>query len=382
MRQIGIDQHAQFVKERLEEHSKSINDPITKNHMSIFLRKKQPTKQKTQLSVLKEDCSLFSRLYIACQSRDGELDQFFSHENQPWPPSIAKLGEMRSGTKSDLLGCIENMVNSQQQAPTVDVEIFDGAFVVQMLKPGDSKTFQQYIENRFLPFLSRETQTIKRFDIVWDMYLTNSLKALTRQKRGHGVRRKVLPTSLIPGNWQSFLRVDENKNELFKLLAEQIISKHKGDQELYCTYGEQVLCSPPRQDTDAIEPCSHEEADTRMMVHINDAVSGGHTRIMVRTADTDVVVITVSIMHHLNLPEIWIAFGVGKHFRYIPIHEIACILGPAKSDALRVFHALTGCDVVSFFHGRGKRTAWDTWKVFSDSDRCLLLFSSNIQPVG
>jgi len=26
-----------------------------------------------------------------------------------------------------------------------------------------------------------------------------------------------------------------------------------------------------------------------------------------------------------------------------------------------MFHALTGCDTVSFFAGRGKRTAWEVW---------------------
>ena len=31
-----------------------------------------------------------------------------------------------------------------------------------------------------------------------------------------------------------------------------------------------------------------------------------------------------------------------------------------------MFHALTGCDTVSFFGGRGKKTAWDTWMVFPE----------------
>ena len=29
-------------------------------------------------------------------------------------------------------------------------------------------------------------------------------------------------------------------------------------------------------------------------------------------------------------------------------------------------HALTGCDTASFFSGRGKKTAWDVWKVFPE----------------
>ena len=31
-----------------------------------------------------------------------------------------------------------------------------------------------------------------------------------------------------------------------------------------------------------------------------------------------------------------------------------------------MFHALTGCDTVSFFSGRGKKTVWDVWKVFPE----------------
>ena len=34
--------------------------------------------------------------------------------------------------------------------------------------------------------------------------------------------------------------------------------------------------------------------------------------------------------------------------------------------AWSMFHAFTGCDTVSSFGGRGKKTAWDTWMTFSD----------------
>lgn len=61
---------------------------------------------KTSMQALTNNCSLFSRLHIACQSRDGDLDNFFKHENQPWPPSLSKLGELRTGKKADLLDCL------------------------------------------------------------------------------------------------------------------------------------------------------------------------------------------------------------------------------------------------------------------------------------
>ena len=31
-----------------------------------------------------------------------------------------------------------------------------------------------------------------------------------------------------------------------------------------------------------------------------------------------------------------------------------------------MFHAFTGCDTVSAFCGRGKKTVWNTWKVYAE----------------
>ena len=58
--------------------------------------------------------------------------------------------------------------------------------------------------------------------------------------------------------------------------------------------------------------------------------------------------------------ELWIAFGTDKLFRYLAIHDIASQLGPKKAKALLILHAVTVCDTVSFFSGKGKPTAWDT----------------------
>jgi len=33
-------------------------------------------------------------------------------------------------------------------------------------------------------------------------------------------------------------------------------------------------------------------------------------------------------------------------------------IGEEKSQALTFFHAFTGCDTVSFFSNRGKKSAW------------------------
>ena len=57
---------------------------------------------------LESACHLFSRLYVASQFRDVNLNDYFSNENQPCPPSVSARGKLKLGTKSDIVRCIED----------------------------------------------------------------------------------------------------------------------------------------------------------------------------------------------------------------------------------------------------------------------------------
>lgn len=73
------------------------------------------------------------------------------------------------------------------------------------------------------------------------------------------------------------------------------------------------------------------EADTCILLHVNDTARNGIKHVMLCTVDTDAVVVNVSCMDQLYLHSLWIAFGAGKHFRYIAINELSRSLGPQKS---------------------------------------------------
>lgn len=113
--------------------------------------------------------------------------------------------------------------------------------------------------------------------------------------------------------------------------------------------------------------CNHEEADTRIVVHVRHALERGAESILVRTVDTDVIVILVGKLHDLlaynTRAKVWVAFGMGRHFSFININRICSNLGEARARALPVFHAFTGCDCTSQFFGIGKVTAWKAWEV-------------------
>ena len=362
----GITQYSSFVKEVLVDRTVSIHEPIRKNNVLIFKHSATKSKSRTkqQMEDMKSDCSLFSQLFISSQVRDGDLEQFFMHENHPWPPSLSQHGKLRLPTcKSRLL---ELLPKSESDGPgSVDAKIFDGPAVVHALPRGDTSTFVEYSANIFIPWTIRQLHNCKRIDVVWDTYKDNSLKAATR-KRGKGVRRKVSPGTKMPGQFAAFLQNAQNKEELFGLLTEAVCAfEYPTEKEVYITRGQSVVSkttSEPMQSSD------HEEADTRMCLHIADAVRKGATTVMVSTVDPDVVIILVGLFTEIVKlrpdVELWVAFGTGKSYRRLLVNDICEQLGEEKCGALPFFHAFTGSDTTSQFNGKAKKSCWEAWEAF------------------
>ena len=135
---------------------------------------------------------------------------------------------------------------------------------------------------------------------------------------------------------------------------------------MYATDGHDVLCSMAQIYLTGLVPCSHEEADTCLFLHVADAVKKGYRKLLVRTVDTDVVVVAIATLNRTKPGEFWVAFGTGGHFRFIPIHEVAAAVGPRKSATVYLLHPLIGCDTVSSFAGIVKKNAWAAWNVYPE----------------
>ena len=61
-----------IVNQRFVERSKPVTQPLKKNNLPTFTSTKKKTvskKKKAKIGVLKEDCALFLRLYIAKESK-------------------------------------------------------------------------------------------------------------------------------------------------------------------------------------------------------------------------------------------------------------------------------------------------------------------------
>ncbi|EDO35715.1 predicted protein [Nematostella vectensis] len=304
MEELGKKQCETFISERLEEQIKPLKDPISRNKLAFFERsskKRKKSKGQQQLSSMKSDCSLFSRLFIACQTRDGDLEEFFEHENQACPPSISEQGNLRlPRQKSELTTCLEDLTEPTRTAPAnPDVIIFDGAVIVNMIKP------------------SPEDKTRHSFSKQNGSILC-------------GMREKCIVSS----------------------------------------FRQWILSSIPIEEVTRITPCSHEEADTRMFLHVAHALSSGSTRVVLRTVDTDVLVIAVAYFQKLQMLSqasvgLLVAFGTGAYLRDIAAHEVTGSF-TGNVAALLTFHAFTGCDTVSCFYGKGKKKALETWHIYPE----------------
>lgn len=162
-----------------------------------------------------------------------------------------------------------------------------------------------------------------------------------------------------------FLRHSQNKQELFRYLSDESVSSLKDVQsDFYITAEDIVRHVGPGNNM--VGKCNHEEADTRIVLHVLHSLQEGARTILVRTVDSDVVVILV---YHFNSfldiaedCQLLIHFGLGNNKRIIDVEKITTALGPRRSRALPLWYALTGCDSTSSIRGKSKTMAFKAWK--------------------
>ena len=104
------------------------------------------------------------------------------------------------------------------------------------------------------------------------------------------------------GEGGEFLRLTDNKKELFSFLSREVITTPTYKQVI-STLLEDVVCRLER-DREGLAPCSHDETDSRMMVHVPSSTT------LLLSAQWTVNVFAQSAT---SLTSLWVAFGTPKH---------------------------------------------------------------------
>lgn len=185
--------------------------------------------------------------------------------------------------------------------------------------------------------------------------------------RGKGSRKLVRLNTTIPRNWFEFLRHAENKKDLFSLISNYFKNVPLAENKvLVCNNNEETFYNSSSSDIiEMIGVCNHEEADSRIFVHSLNCLQNNLKKILIKTVDTDVIILAIFYQYQHQQQDVWIEFGIGKNLQYVSCMEISNNLKD-KCLGLPFFHAFTGCDVTSAFFGKGKRKCWEAWEAFLD----------------
>ena len=103
---------------------------------------------------------------------------------------------------------------------------------------------------------------------------------------------------------------------------------------------------------------THEEADTRLVLHLAHCFRRGYQQVIVKANETDILAM---LIQHLKIltskctasdPELYLKFR-DKTF---PIHQVVKKVPIAVTNTITFLQCFTGCDTVSFFYSKDKKT--------------------------
>ena len=113
-------------------------------------------------------------MYISTQIHGENVLEFFSHETLQHPPALVKGGEMRTGTKSDLVKCIlpDSTTSTIDSQPKGTGAVLEGSVLVNVVKPKKNQSFKYYSSEVFYPQIGKHQDLYfaNRVDVVFDTY--------------------------------------------------------------------------------------------------------------------------------------------------------------------------------------------------------------------
>ena len=238
--------------------------------------------------------------------RELDLKEVFKYPLGPFPWALAGvMGDLKKTNKATLLNEVEKLTELLDSLPDDYASIFDGMAIVQKTR-ATGLTFGELAHQMFQSILS-SSRGAKRIDVVFDVYMENSIKSAERLRRSTGnlTFQQLIPSYPVKQHNQ-FLSSPANKRELIKFLPDQwkqeehFLTVESGtfyvtcDKKCFQLSKEGMLEVPELEST-------HEEADKRMMLQAIHATNQLIHNIVIHTPDTDVVVIALSVSETVSI---------------------------------------------------------------------------------
>ena len=231
---------------------------------------------------------------------------------------------------------------------------------IRMIKMTTQKTFGQSIKTVF-----RKAQSVcstQEIHIVLDSYLDKSTKESERIRRTSSSVSmdlvSICSETPVPVQLEKFWASSTNKQNLQSLaITEAKMYSAQTSTPLVVSgviVNGEVLPAQRFTNGEAHSLMelknSIEEADYRLVPHVNWAAQHNTKKVVLLSNDTDVIAIMLQYIETFKsngLSELWIQFGTGEKQRLLPLHTLQKRLGPDLSRVLVKAHLASGNDALS-----------------------------------
>jgi len=377
---LGTDLYNAYKSQRLaNEGTACIWDPIKRNKLKLRSTNNKKVKIEIAGTVteLTNDRSLFARLMIVTRSkRDLDLREILGkYELCAVPRSLFTNDSImhQCPMKSKLIHILQSLAvnNEEEQLPSpvlgagFTVAVVDGMAELQALvKPSFVRNVSD-LATIFVQRIERKYRQYDDFHIVFDSYQQQSIKNITRDKRLHGTaatKYKIYDnTDISAVSMKKLLSHIDTKDHLTEYLSKKLL-EHARTWHQTCIVAWRSEAASTHGDFSCLKS-THEEADTKMILHSINACDRGAKKLLVFAQDTDVLVLLVR--RYPRLPgESFFVPATGRH---ISISEIYKSLGELKASALPRFHAFSGCDTTGCVKGKGKLSYWQIFQSIGEN---------------
>ena len=378
---VGAQQYLNFCKSRFVYGKDTLDTKISKNLLK--LPKDSDTVQK-EIPRITINESLLNKLRDACKFRQKIAREVFKHEWTRLPECfVMKNGKPYHNSKSSILECVVTEDTDSGECINSTSIVVDLSILIRshVIEPGITfGGFARALLSRILDIANRYNSG--RIDIVADQYGGQSIKhhtRLGRKSKGHGQQIEFSSDTPVPND---FMTDESNKAKLNDYLCKQFAEAcpviwgkefciSNGLLNVFTSDGEREILHPNLISI-------HEEADNRIVAHVNDIIEKGHSSVVTRTGDSDVVVILLSYMDNFLSKQpslnMYVEFKTSGKRKVFNLLQSYTSLGSNICNALPFFHCFTGADSTTSFYKISKKEWFSSWMKFSSFEELCSIF--------
>jgi len=323
---IGLAVYTSFCEKRLASNEEGFYEPLKKRRLKTFseMLVKKTYKAGDKQVILKADRNLFAKMILIGQTRKLDMRDVLSHRLGAIPWALATP----AGTLRKTARCVLAKKLRKDQSPVESIAdnsacIIDRMALVKSVE-GNNMTFGD-VSNTILNKALKEAHYSTRMDIVFDVYQQISIKNTDRVARGSqaSISFSQIAREHRIKQWRNFLCNSQNKTRLIEFLVSDWSSesqrKKLNGKDIYVTISEickhlteEIVCELGDL------KCTHEEADTRMILHAVHYSTTGSSAVVFVSEDTDVFVLCVSFSSQVPCP-LYVKCGSKTRTQYFDV---------------------------------------------------------------